>query len=203
MTGITPINNVELKYAGFWKRLASILIDAAIFAPVMLLRMWLDSISSNAGIIGVVAYCAIITTYEVWFVAKHGQTPGKMAVGIKIVKVDGSPVAWKEALLRDSVNIGFATVYLIFTCNAIVQIPDAEYVSLSWTARNVRVYELYPSWMGWANTLSNIWVGSEVIVMLFNKKRRALHDFIAGTVVIRMEKRVEASNDIEMLSDAT
>jgi uncharacterized RDD family membrane protein YckC len=28
-----------------------------------------------------------------------------------------------------------------------------------------------------------IWVWSEVVVMLFNKRRRALHDFIAGTIV--------------------
>ena len=203
MTNATFINNVEIKYAGFCKRLASILIDAAIFAPVMLLRMWLDSISITAGLIGVVAYCALITTYDVWFVAKYGQTPGKMAVGIKVVKVDGSPVAWKEALLRHSINIGFSVVYLIVMFIAITKISEIDYISLAWNARNAKIYELFPSWMSWVNTLSNIWVGSEVVVMLFNKKRRALHDFIAGTIVIHSEKRVAAANGIKMVSDAT
>ena len=33
--------------------------------------------------------------------------------------------------------------------------------------------------------LSNIWVYSEFIVLLTNKRKRALHDFIANTVIIR------------------
>ena len=37
--------------------------------------------------------------------------------------------------------------------------------------------------------LLQIWIWSELIVMLTNRRRRALHDFIAGTVVIR--RRVE------------
>jgi uncharacterized RDD family membrane protein YckC len=32
-------------------------------------------------------------------------------------------------------------------------------------------------------------MSSEVIVMLCNKRRRALHDFIAGTVVIALPKK--------------
>jgi len=42
--------------------------------------------------------------------------------------------------------------------------------------------------LGWnqaINMLIPIWIGSELLVMLTNKKRRALHDFIAGTVVIK------------------
>jgi len=33
--------------------------------------------------------------------------------------------------------------------------------------------------------LSNIWIWSEVIVLLFNKRKRAIHDFIAGTVIVK------------------
>ena len=32
-----------------------------------------------------------------------------------------------------------------------------------------------------------LWTWSELIVMLTNRQRRALHDFIAGTVVIKKE----------------
>jgi len=37
-----------------------------------------------------------------------------------------------------------------------------------------------------------VWVYGELIVLLTNKKRRALHDFLAGTVVIRSAKAHEA-----------
>ena len=32
--------------------------------------------------------------------------------------------------------------------------------------------------------LSYAWMLSEVVTMLFNEKKRAIHDFIAGTVVV-------------------
>ncbi len=170
-----------MKYAGFWKRLSSILIDVLVFSPVFLLRVWLDSVSRTTALFAAVTYIILVATYHIWFVAKYGQTPGKMAVGIKIVKVDGQPVSWKEAFLRHSVNIVLAIINGIVLCYAITQITESEYISLSWKIRNHRIYEFYPAWI---NTMSDIWGWSEVVVLLFNKKKRALHDFIAGTVVI-------------------
>ena len=44
--------------------------------------------------------------------------------------------------------------------------------------------EVAPSWnrpLSWA---ANIWFWSELLVLLTNQQRRALHDFLAGTVVI-------------------
>ena len=38
--------------------------------------------------------------YYVGFWATTGQTPGKMALGIKVISVDGSPVSWGKAGLR-------------------------------------------------------------------------------------------------------
>jgi len=35
------------------------------------------------------------------------------------------------------------------------------------------------------NILMQVWIWGEFLTMLFNKKRRAVHDFMAGTVVVR------------------
>lgn len=180
-----------MKYAGFWKRISSILIDGLVFSPFLLLRFWLDSVSRTTALVAAVTYIILVATYDIWFVAKYGQTPGKMAVGIKIVKTDGQAVSWKEAILRHSVNIIFAIINGVVLCYAITKIPEPEYISLSWKARNQRIYEFYPVWI---TTLTHIWVWSEVVVLLFNKKKRALHDFIAGTVVIHARTRNAAAN---------
>ncbi len=37
----------------------------------------------------------------------------------------------------------------------------------------------------WCGFVMLIWTGLELLTMLFNSKRRAIHDYIAGTVVIR------------------
>jgi uncharacterized RDD family membrane protein YckC len=40
-----------------------------------------------------VAYCLVFWTWR-------GQTPGKMLLGIKIVRIDGSPLTFGRAILR-------------------------------------------------------------------------------------------------------
>ncbi len=61
---------------------------------------------------------------------------------------------------------------------------DTEYFSLGWQERTTLFIERAPFWYGYVSIAMNIWIWSEFIVMLTNKKRRAVHDFIAGTVVI-------------------
>ena len=34
---------------------------------------------------------AIVVAYEVYFVSAHGATPGKMALGLKVIRADGGP----------------------------------------------------------------------------------------------------------------
>ncbi len=37
----------------------------------------------------------------------------------------------------------------------------------------------------WTRFILLVWTATEVITMLMNGKRRAIHDFIAGTVIVR------------------
>ncbi|MCM8770174.1 MAG: RDD family protein, partial [Candidatus Omnitrophica bacterium] len=43
-------------------------------------------------------YLVILTSYKVLLVGKYGATLGKMALGLKVVKEDGTPVAYGTAL---------------------------------------------------------------------------------------------------------
>ena len=51
--------------------------------------------------------------------------------------------------------------------------------------RAKRQADLAPSWFKPVQIFQQIWIWSEFIVLLTNRKRRAIHDFIAGTVVVR------------------
>jgi uncharacterized RDD family membrane protein YckC len=44
--------------------------------------------------------------------------------------------------------------------------------------------EFAPRWYHPLQIVQNIWVWGELIVLLTNRKRRAIHDFIAGTIVV-------------------
>lgn len=95
---------------GFGRRLVAYIIDAVI--------LWVVGLCLGFGIISLTATGAsqdtvaganvavqclsllIALAYFVIFWATTGQTPGKMALGIKVIRTDGSPVTWGQAILR-------------------------------------------------------------------------------------------------------
>jgi ABC-type cobalt transport system substrate-binding protein len=87
-------------------------------------------------------------------------------------------------LRRNAVDVLVTVIAGIATLIAFSSIPDAEFyvASARDQARNLARYE--PEWGPWMNAAIVLWTASEVVVMLFNRQRRSLHDFIAGTVVV-------------------
>ena len=84
----------EVFYAGFWRRFFAYLVDGVIlniigwiiyFVPLY----WTDWLALVISII-----------YVIGFWTWRGQTPGKMFLGVKIVKTDGSPIGIGRAILR-------------------------------------------------------------------------------------------------------
>jgi uncharacterized RDD family membrane protein YckC len=179
----------SLNYANFWQRFAAIWIDGAvIFFPVMFAEMRPASLPKVVAILLVVpisgAYCA----YTNFCHGRFGKTVGKHVMGIRVVQLTGERIGWREAWLRSSVDVVFSTVQAIGSFIALAAISDADYFGVDWMQRVQNLQNLKPAWIGWTMTASEIWFWSEVVVMLFNEKRRSLHDFIAGTVVIAEQK---------------
>ncbi|HEV8245428.1 MAG TPA: RDD family protein, partial [Polyangiaceae bacterium] len=130
---------------------------------------------------------------HVVFHALFGQTLGKMAAGIRVVRVSGERIGWREASFRSSVDIGFGVLGAIVTGQALLHFPAAEW-SASSLENSKRLLELQPPWARLEPYVSSLWYWSELFVLLTNRRRRALHDFIAGTVVVRS---VVAQEDVE------
>jgi uncharacterized RDD family membrane protein YckC len=85
-----------LEYAGFWIRLGAGIIDLLILGLVVGIIFCV----SPAPIIWVTSGLVISFVYWLGFWVWRGQTPGKMAAGIKIIRTDSSPITWQYALLR-------------------------------------------------------------------------------------------------------
>jgi uncharacterized RDD family membrane protein YckC len=96
------------QYAGFWIRVLASIIDSIIVGVVdsiiqfTALRPMLGigdvsdptSLFAAAGAVGVLGLVGIVVAacYEAIFVAQMGATPGKMALGMKVVRSDGSRI---------------------------------------------------------------------------------------------------------------
>ncbi len=191
-----------MQYAGFWKRFGAYWIDVIIFLPIMVLSTWGGEQSRLFQLYWFVPGLFIGLWFHVYLVKTYGATPGKLLLKIKIVKVDGSDVGYKEAMLRYSVLFVISVVMSAALIPVTLEMTDAYYFSMRWQERALYMVEHAPSWFNVANVFMNIWIWSEFIVMLTNKKRRALHDFIAGTVVINKES-LNKSSQQDAASGAT
>jgi len=109
--------NAKRHYGGFWIRFLAIIIDGIILAVIsFFIRLPLGLAMGGLGVslgrnpdpaqalaalpailsltrISFMIQFAVSLGYEVYFLSTKGATPGKMALGLKVVRADGSPVS--------------------------------------------------------------------------------------------------------------
>jgi uncharacterized RDD family membrane protein YckC len=180
----------EFTYGGFWRRLAALGLDAIIFAvPVGLGILWAESLSRYFWLFILPANAAIGFFYWIYLVRRFGGTPGKLIMGLRVLKLDGGPVGYWEAILRALPDMIFAVVSDIGSIIAAFSMTNDAYLSLGWQDLQAVLDNAAPPWCHWIDIANYIWTSSEVIVLLTNRKRRALHDFLAGTIVVVVPKK--------------
>jgi uncharacterized RDD family membrane protein YckC len=189
-----------VRYAGFWRRFAALWLDLLVMSPLLLLVWWGDEHFRLFNLYYFLPSSVFGFFYSVYLVQRFGGTPGKRLMRLRIVRVNGDPVTYREALMRYIpewlMSIGSSIALLI----ASLQLTDIQYFAASSYLERVHlIISAAPGWYEPLQTASNIWMWSEFIIMLTNKKRRALHDFIAGTVVIK-DAELIATTDPAMTS---
>lgn len=104
------------RYAGFWIRFVARIVDTV---PFILLQgvmslieieiqggfdEYMDGSSSGADIaISILfwfIYTAISLAYEIWFTGRFGGTLGKLLLGLRVVRSDGSPITYGRSTGR-------------------------------------------------------------------------------------------------------
>uniref|UniRef100_A0A7V4AN77 RDD family protein n=1 Tax=Thermus tengchongensis TaxID=1214928 RepID=A0A7V4AN77_9DEIN len=100
-----------------WRRLMASLIDGLILVPLSFLLMALAGINPLAQTTTFVQDLLFnwipSWAYYVIFTALYGATPGKMALGLKVVRTDGQPVDWLTAFMREVVGKTLSTLPLL------------------------------------------------------------------------------------------
>jgi uncharacterized RDD family membrane protein YckC/thiol-disulfide isomerase/thioredoxin/lipoprotein NlpI len=132
--------------------------------------------------------------YGVYLVRRFGGTPGKLIMGLRIRKLDGEPVGYREALLRYCPELFLGLLTSVALLPPLFQMTDAQYHALSFIERSRHIAQLAPWWYKPSHLALQVWFWGELIVLLTNRKRRALHDFIAGTVVIYNSPKAQWHN---------
>jgi len=185
VAGPTLAEQGAIRYSGFWQRVGAYLIDMLILAPLGLLDYFFGGSTHLYPLYAIIPGQCLGLFLHVYMVSTYGATPGKMLVGLRIAMADGSPVTLKAALLR------YAVIWAIGACSAVaiamaaLKTTDATYGTLSYIQRSQELVANAPGWFTAVTVLSQVWVIAVIITMLANRQRRTLHDFIAGTAVVR------------------
>ena len=186
-------------YAGFWRRLGALLIDLLIIAPIIIATYYIQNLNRLNFLYTLIPTYGFYIFYNFYLVRRYEGTPGKRIAKIKIKQKNGKRITWKEVILRETVNLVFSVLSSLAYIIAVMQISDSTFESLTWLKKTVEITKFYPVWQKPVEWLSNIWIWSEFIVLLTNKRRRALHDYMAGTLVIKekFEKLAEQSTRLD------
>jgi uncharacterized RDD family membrane protein YckC len=143
---LTPPENVPISYelAGLGSRFAAAVLDSIIVFAVQVdfflvaFFAWsvgvslapTDELTLHAGTLAVAAVVLLgfVATlgYPMFFeIVWSGQTPGKRAIGIRIVLADGGPVTASAAVIRNVIRIAdFLPAYYII--GAVVMLADRK-----------------------------------------------------------------------------
>ena len=158
---------VERFFAGWIDGILLSLIAYGIEAVAMLLPVWLGAALVSITILNAYFYSVTLHT-------AYGQTVGKMFMGVRVVNNEGEGViTFKNAFLRDAIPILLTFLMLVIWPNWNVIAENQSTAPM-------------PFFFSFILVLSLVWTGLEILTMLSNEKRRALHDYIAGTVVVKV-----------------
>ena len=92
----------QTQYAGTGIRFLALLIDGLIVGVVgaLLSFIFRDAAGAVGGVIGLLAI-----VYFIVMEATQGATLGKKALGLRVVKMDGSSISWSESIIRNLLRI--------------------------------------------------------------------------------------------------
>jgi uncharacterized RDD family membrane protein YckC len=163
----------DLKYHTGVKRLGAAIIDSIIFTPLLFADLWVLNQTDNVWIVfaWTVFNASLYYLYSIFFHYKFGRTVGKWIVGIKVVDLSETKLlSLKQSFLRDSLYVILQLLGLVYFLYRVAQTGDIDIIIMDY--RNFIDY----SFLGW--------MALELLSMLTNEKRRAIHDQLAGSVVI-------------------
>jgi uncharacterized RDD family membrane protein YckC len=185
------ISSNNFEYIGFWKRVLAALIDAIIGLALLPITIPLMRFGfTHKTIVPEIAYSIAWTVLWMWFIVKFGATPGKMVIKARIINSKGEFLNWNKAFLRMlfpgiiiSINSHLQQWQVINTAPTEVSINSFLEIG--------QAINQYGQPFSMLRTVLGLTIYIDVLVVLANKRKRAIHDFIAGSYVVTKDSLTE------------
>lgn len=178
----------EPEYAGFWRRVAAHFIDGVVMGLTMLAIVLVTIGNNSLYLLTLIVPGVLSIIYQLYFTTQYGASLGKMAMGIKIVRLDGGPIGFSQANLRYLPFLIFAVVGILGNVEAFQNIPiPSIFFEYGWTERAKILQQHQPIWILFNSLISGLFIVADTIALLISKQKLSIHDRIANTMVIKIE----------------
>lgn len=163
------------KYNTTGRRFWAGFIDALIILSLnaILVHLFFNNNSIFSQFVCIIYYNFFAVAYTILLHGFYGQTIGKRVMKVTVLDITEKKITMKQACWRET--------FYIFT--SLIYLPINMYFLFSEAVIN----EQFSTFLDVLNNSHLIWFAIEIVSCLTNEKRRAIHDYIAGTVVINNE----------------
>ncbi len=167
------------RYRTLWRRMGALWIDTGILTVPEFFISWLLSSATGATLTDELLSTLFVLTWNVLFIGLKGTTPGKWVFGLRVVPLDETQKpGLRRGFLRGLlVAVSFVLYFAVFvgywvqgqlaaTDNFMIRPFDRPVLGTVFVAVLVMSF-------------------GDAATALFSDRRRTVHDFIAGTVVVK------------------
>jgi uncharacterized RDD family membrane protein YckC len=186
--------NDKYEYAGFWKRAGAAIIDGIIALILFPLTNFLFVYSfNNKTIMPLLVYnCILFFIIQYYSITKYGGTPGHLIVQLRTIDNSGNYLDYEHAFLRSLTYLPYTISYLLQINHSINSAPSN--INIQSILDITPVLDKYGGIYTASVTLFSLLIIFDIGTVLFNKKKRAIHDFIAGSYVVTKRSLNKSEN---------
>lgn len=194
---VKPSSQVlERIYLGIGFRLIARYLDMVLLGFFLLVQFLVAELGREMYLVFLAPAFLFQIFFYVYCVKRWGGTPGKLILGLKVVKDNGENVGWKEATIRESVTLAFSLATLCVTAIALRDVGEDSYDMARFFHKDALLLEVFPLANALIQLLASLWSNCESLVLICNRRRKAIHDYMAGTLVIRRKDQVILRNGL-------
>lgn len=187
-----PVEPVE-RIAPVWARVLASALDWMLWIPPAAILFYLALRRPDLAPLCVALWLVARPAYEILMHGAFGATLGKMIVRIRVARADGEPMDLNAAIRRGFVAacLGLSAALIaakLLQGAALQPLPpltaDTPPEAIRSAIEKLMTLLLENEGYRVLDQLAKLWWVLEWATCLTNARRRALHDFIGGTVVV-------------------
>jgi uncharacterized RDD family membrane protein YckC len=177
----------DFEYLGFWNRMLMAIIEILVVS-VPFVFLYRSSIKISINIESVIPFILqwlLIDAILVVMITRYGATPGKLIMKARIVDRNGNHLSVVRSILR-MVIYSLNSIFLVLALDVAIR-NNIAYEEVGKFINNYEGEELLmlKTLVGFVGIIDILW-------LLFNRRKRTLHDILAGSYVITKESYLKS-----------